>query len=406
MADREGSIGSPQPRGGIPRLRPERIALLSYGFRPFFLGAALWAFIAMALWIGLLSGRWTFAGGYGVIAWHAHEFLFGYIAAVMTGFLLTAIPNWTGRFPLQGAPLLALFTLWLAGRAAMLAVDEIGTGAAAIVDCAYLVMLTAVITREIVAGSNWRNLRIGVLVALTAVANLVFQAEMVIYAAPTYGLRLAVAAIVGLIMVVGGRITPSFTSNWLTRQGNGKRPAPLDRFDIGSLAFPALALVAWIAAPDRYGTAALLLLMAIAQAARLSRWAGAQTWREPILFVLHVGYAFVPLGALMLSLSILWPRIMPASGALHAWTTGAMGIMTLAVMTRATLGHTGRDVLSTPMTTVIYGAMLLATLVRVAAPLAPGIYYEALLVAGLALALGLRYFPSSLRADAGGAETK
>jgi uncharacterized protein involved in response to NO len=277
-----------------------------------------------------------------------------------------------------------LFVLWLAGRAAMLAVDEIGTIAAAIVDCAYLVILTAVITREIVAGSNWRNLRVVVLVALTAVANIVFQVEVAIYAAPTYGLRLAVAAIVGLIMVVGGRITPSFTSNWLTRQANGKRPAPLDRFDIGSIALAALALVAWIAAPDWYGTAALLFVMAIAHAARLSRWAGAQTWREPILFVLHLGYAFVPLGALMLSVSILWPRVVPASGALHAWTIGAMGIMTLAVMTRATLGHTGRDVLSTPTTTIIYGAMLLAALARVAAPLTPAIYYEALLVAGLA----------------------
>jgi uncharacterized protein involved in response to NO len=291
MADRDHSISSPQPHGAIPRLRPERLALLSYGFRPFFLGAALWAFIAMVLWLGLLSGWWIFAGSYGVIAWHAHEFLFGYITAVMTGFLLTAIPNWTRRFPLQGRPLLALFVLWLAGRAAMLAVDEIGTIAAAIVDCAYLVTLTAVITREIVAGSNWRNLRVAVLVALTAVANIVFQIEVVIYAAPTYGLRLAVAAIVGLIMVVGGRITPSFTSNWLTRQGNGKRPAPLDRFDIGSIALAALALVAWVAAPDWYGTAALLLVMALAQAARLSRWAGAQTWREPILFDLHVGYA-------------------------------------------------------------------------------------------------------------------
>ena len=274
----------------------------------------------------------------------------------------------------------------------MLAVDKIGTGAAAIVDCAYLVTLTTVITREIVGGSNWRNLRVAVLVALTAVANIVFQAEVVIYAAPTYGLRLAVAAIVGLIMVVGGRVTPSFTSNWLTRHGSGKRPAPLHRFDIASIAFAALTLVAWIAAPDWYGTAALLLLMAIVQAARLSRWAGAQTWREPILFVLHVGYAFVPLGALMLSLSTLWPKVVPASGALHSWTTGAMGIMTLAIMTRATLGHTGRDVLSTPTTTIIYSAMLLAALVRVAAPLAPAIYYEALLVAGLAWLLAFGIF--------------
>jgi uncharacterized protein involved in response to NO len=274
----------------------------------------------------------------------------------------------------------------------MLATDEIGTGAAAIVDCTYLVVLTAVISREIVAGSNWRNLRVAVLIGLTAVANIVFQAEVLIYATPTYGLRLAVAAIVGLIMVVGGRITPSFTSNWMTRQGSEIRPAPLGRFDIGSIALAALALIAWIAEPDWYGTAALLLLIAIAQAARLSRWAGVRTWREPILFILHVGYAFVPLGALILSFSILWPQIVPASGALHAWTTGAMGIMTLAIMTRATLGHTGREVVSTPATIAIYGSMLVAALARITAPLLPAIYYQALLVAGIGWLLAFGIF--------------
>jgi uncharacterized protein involved in response to NO len=338
----------------------------------------------MVLWIGLLSGFWTFAIGYGAIAWHAHEFLFGYIAAVMTGFLLTAIPNWTGRLPLQGIPLLALFLLWLAGRVAMLTTDWIGTSAAAIIDCAYLITVTAVITREIVAGSNWRNLRVAVLVVLTAIANIVFQAEVLVYAVPNYGLRLAVAAIVALIMVVGGRVTPSFTSNWLTRQGSQIRPAPLGRFDIASIALGAIALIAWIAAPDWYGAAALLLVMAIAQAARLSRWEGARTWREPILFVLHLGYAFVPLGAFVLSISILWPRIVPTSGALHAWTTGAMGLMTLAIMTRATLGHTGRDVYSTPTTVAIYGAMLVAALARIAAPLMPAFYYQMLLTVGAA----------------------
>src|SRR5215472_11376406 len=213
----EYNDGRSQRRGGIPRLRPESIPLLSYGFRPFFLGAALWAFVAMVLWIGLLSGWWSFATRYGLIAWHAHEFLFGYIGAVMTGFILTAIPNWTGRFPLQGKPLLALFALWVVGRAVMLATDQIGNATAAIVDCTYLVVLTAVVSREIIAGSNWRNLRVAVLIGLTAIANIVFQSEVLIYAAPNYGLRLAIAAIVALIMVVGGRITPSFTSNWLTR---------------------------------------------------------------------------------------------------------------------------------------------------------------------------------------------
>ena len=380
------------PRGGIPRLRAQSIALLSYGFRPFFLGAALWACIAMVLWIGLLSGSWSFAIGYGVVAWHAHEFLFGYIAAVMTGFLLTAIPNWTGRLPLQGMPLLALFLLWLAGRAAMLQTDWIGTGTAASIDCVYLITVTAVISREIVAGSNWRNLRVVVLVALTAIANIAFQAEMLIFAVPNYGLRLGVAAIVALIMVVGGRVTPSFTSNWLTRQGNQTRPAPVSRFDIGSIALGAVALIAWIAAPDWSGTAALLFVMAVAQAARLSRWTGARTWREPILFVLHLGYAFVPLGALVLSISIMWPRIVPTSGALHAWTTGAMGLMTLAIMTRASLGHTGRDMSTTPTTVAIYGAMLVAALARMAAPLLPAFYYQMLLIAGGAWFLAFALF--------------
>ena len=392
------------PRGGIPRLGPQSIALLSYGFRLFFLGAALWACMAMVLWIGLLSGSWSFAIGYGVVAWHAHEFLFGYIAAVMTGFLLTAIPNWTGRLPLQGMPLLALFLLWLAGRAAMLLTDWIGTGTAAIIDCVYLITVTAVISREIVAGSNWRNLRVVVLVALTAIANIAFQAEMLISAAPNYGLRLGVAAIVALIMVVGGRVTPSFTSNWLTRQGSQTRPAAFSQFDIGSIALGAVALIAWTAAPDWSGTAALLLVMAVAQAARLSRWTGARTWREPILFVLHLGYAFVPLGALVLSISILWPRIMPTSGALHAWTTGAMGLMTLAIMTRASLGHTGRDMSTTPTTVAIYGAMLVAALARMAAPLLPAFYYQMLLIAGgawfLAFALFVvAYGPLLMRAN-------
>jgi uncharacterized protein involved in response to NO len=388
----QDAISSSKPRGGIPRLRPEAIPLLSYGFRPFFLGAALWAFVAMILWIGVLSGWWTFATNYGVVAWHAHEFLFGYIAAVMTGFLLTAIPNWTGRFPLQGMPLLALFMLWLAGRAAMLATDEIGTGVAAIVDCAYLVTLTAVIAREIVVGRNWRNLRVTVLLALTAVANIVFQTEVLISTTPAYGLRLAVAAIVALIMVVGGRITPSFTSNWLARQRSEKRPAPLGRFDIGTIGLAAVALITWIVAPEWYGAAALLVIMAIAQAIRLSRWAGIQTWREPILFVLHLGYAFVPFGALMLSLSIVWPEMVPATGALHAWTTGAMGTMTLAVMTRATLGHTGRDLISTPTTILIYSAILVASVARIAAPLLPTMYYQALLVAGACWLLAFGVF--------------
>ena len=370
-------------RGGIPRLKPQAVALLSYGFRPFFLGAAVWACAAMVLWIGLLSSGWAFADAYGPIAWHAHEFLFGYISAVMTGFLLTAIPNWTGRLPLQGRPLLMLFLLWLAGRVAMLATARIGVLGAAIIDCVYLLTLVAVTMREIVVGRNWRNLRVVILVGVFALANIAFQAEVLRYGAPDYGLRLGCAAIVSLIMLIGGRITPSFTTNWLNRQRSDRLPAPLGRFDTISLALALAALAAWIVAPAWLGTAVLLLVMTIAQAARLARWAGERTWREPILFVLHLGYALVPLGALLLALSILWPNMLPPSGALHAWTTGAMGMMTLAVMTRATLGHTGREIVTTSPTIVIYGAILAAALIRVCAPLLSSIYYQSLLAAAL-----------------------
>jgi uncharacterized protein involved in response to NO len=139
--------------------------------------------------------------------------------------------------------------------------------------------------------------------------------------APDYGLRLGTAAIVGLIMLVGGRITPSFTHNWLTRVGSAKLPAPLDRFDMTAIAIAGGALLSWIAAPGWHGTAALLIFAAVVQAVRLGRWAGERTWREPIVLILHVGYAFVPLGALALGAAILWPAIVAPTAALHAWTT-------------------------------------------------------------------------------------
>ena len=394
-------------RGGIPRLRPEAIPLLSYGFRIFFLGAALWALAAMVLWIGVVSGWWTFAHAYGALAWHAHEFLFGYVSAVLTGFLLTAIPNWTGRLPLQGRPLLAMFLLWFAGRVAMLATDWIGIAAAAIIDCAYLLALTAVILREIMVGKNWRNLKVTVLVGAMACANILFQAEVLIYGAPNYGVRLGVAVMIILIMLVGGRVTPSFTHNFLARQGSARLPAPLGRFDMVSIALAAAALLSWIAAPNWIGTAVLLIVAAIGQTLRLSRWAGERAWREPIVLILHLGYAFVPVGALALGLSILWPEILAPSGALHAWTAGAIGTMSLAVMTRASLGHTGRDVVARLPTLVIYGAILVAAVTKIAAAALPSIYHDALFVSALGwiVAFGgfvVVYGPMLLRARQAG----
>lgn len=285
-----GGAGS-RRSGGIPRLKPGYVPFLSYGFRPFFLGAGAWACAAMVLWIGLMSGAWSIATGYGPVAWHAHEFLFGYVSAVLCGFLLTAIPNWTGQLPIQGGSLLGLFLLWATGRLAMLGAGIIGAPIAAALDCLFLFALAAVILREIVTGRNWRNLKIVALVAAFALANLAFHVEVLVSGAAESALRAALAVVVGLIKLVGGRITPSFTRNWLARQGEGRLPAPLDRFDMLAIGVCAAALVVWVVAPQSPAAGILLLVAAAAQTASsragpasalgASRSCSSCTWATP-----------------------------------------------------------------------------------------------------------------------------
>jgi uncharacterized protein involved in response to NO len=347
-----------------------RIPVLSYGFRPFFLGGALWALVAMLLWVGVVTGQWQIAKNYGPLAWHAHEFLFGYVGAIIAGFLLTAIPNWTGQLPIRGGPLLALFLLWLAGRAALLAIDWIGALLATSIDSLFLLILALVASREIVAGQNWRNLRVVALVFVLALADVGFHAETLLFGAPDYSLRVGIAVIIVLIMLVGGRIVPSFTHNWLVREGSDRLPISFDRYDMLSILLAAAALIAWIVLPVSAWTGLLLSLAGLAQFLRLLRWAGLGAWHEPLVLVLHVGYAFVPLGFLIVGASVLWPALVPPTGALHVWTAGAMTLMTLAVMTRATRGHTGRELTAGAATQFIYAMAILAALARIL-PFAP-----------------------------------
>ena len=381
-----------------------RIPALSYGFRPFFLGAASWAALAMVLWLGVVTGAWTVAGSYGPVAWHAHELLFGYVSAVAAGFLLTAIPSWTGRLPVRGGPLLVLFLLWAAGRIALLAVDWIGTVAAMAVDALFLVVFALAVIREIVAGRNWRNLKTVALVTVLAAANIGFHAEVYFDGAPDYSVRVAIAAIIGLIMLVGGRLVPSFTRNWLVRQGAARLPASFDRFDITAMVVSGAALAIWVAFPVSSWSGIALLAASVLQAVRISRWVGLPTWREPLVLVLHCGYAFVPVGFLLVGLSILWPDAIPASGALHAWTAGAMALMTLAVMTRASLGHTGYPLTASITTCVVYVAAIAAAFSRTAASLLPDLTLDLLSLAAFSwlVAFGgfvISYGPKLLRAS-------
>ncbi|HEX5600831.1 MAG TPA: NnrS family protein, partial [Hyphomicrobiaceae bacterium] len=182
-----------------------------------------------------------------------------------------------------------------------------------------------------------------------------------------FGIRMGIAAIVMLIMLIGGRIVPSFTRNWLVRRRPGRLPVPFGRLDAAIMAASGVALVSWIAMPDHTATALLMLVAGLLNVLRLGRWAGERTTAEPLVLVLHVAYAFVPLGFLLLALSIYAPDILVTSGALHSWTTGAIGLMILAVMTRASLGHTGQPLTATRSITAIYIATFIAAAARIVA---------------------------------------
>ena len=349
-------------------------AILTYGFRPFFFGAAVWAALAMLLWIGMLTGFVELPTAFDPVSWHAHEFLFGYLGSVIAGFLLTAVPNWTGRLPIVGWRLGALAALWLAGRVVVLISAGLPSLLVAIVDLAFPVVLAAVIAREIVAGRNWHNLvMLGILAAFAA-ANALFHVEAASgdYAARGYGLRLGLAAALMIIAVIGGRIVPSFTRNWLVKRGAGHLPVSANqKFDKLALLALLVALSLWVVMPLDVTTGALLVGVGILHLMRLARWAGHRTLAEPLVAVLHVGYAFLPLGALAVGREILMPSAVGTAGAQHLWMGGAVGMMTLAVMTRATLGHTGQALSAGVGTVAIYSTLLAAVLTRAVANLWP-----------------------------------
>jgi uncharacterized protein involved in response to NO len=225
------------------------------------------------------------------------------------------------------------------------------------------------VAREIVAGKNWRNLRVVALLALLGLANIAFHCEAHVDGIALYSTRLAIAVVLTLIMVIGGRIIPSFTRNWLMRRPPGRLPAPFGRFDESCILLSACSLALWVAVPDELATAAMMAAAAAFNFARLCRWAGDRTFSDRLVLVLHVGYFFVPVGFLLNGLSAIgW--ISPSAG-IHAWTVGAVGIMTLAVMSRASLGHTGRELIASPALQAAYAVATIAALTRICAALEP-----------------------------------
>lgn len=358
-------------------------AIWRQGFRPFFLGAAVWSAAALALWTLALTHGLVLPSAFGAAAWHAHEMLFGFAAAAIAGFLLTAIPNWTGRLPIQGPRLAFLFALWAAGRLAVATSEFLGTGLAAAVDVAFFATLGVMVLREILAGRNWRNLPMAGVLAVLTLANLLTHLELLgIADSAAPGQRLTIATVVLLITLIGGRIVPSFTRNWLKKRGEAVLPRTFGWLDRATLAITALTGLGWTLLPESTFIGILALAAALLQGIRLSGWRGHRTAAEPLVLVLHLGYAWLPAGFALLGIAIV-TGLLPQSAALHALTAGAMGTMILAVMTRATLGHTGRALTAGPATVAIYALVTLSALLRLLSPVFGGAEMTVMAVAGL-----------------------
>jgi uncharacterized protein involved in response to NO len=367
------------------------IPFLRGGFRPFFFGAATWGLIAIALWLCSLAGAVALPTRFDPVAWHRHEMLFGFVGAAVCGFVLTAIPNWTGRLPIAGKPLLSLFGMWAAARLAVLFSAGFGYWPAAILDVGLFLALALMAAREVIASKN-RNLPIIGLVLLAGLADGADYAGSAGIIPPDLGWRGAIALIIIMISVIGGRIIPSFTRNWMAKQGiKAGLPTQPQSLDLLVIASTAIALLFWLAVPDHRLTGWMLVLAAAAQALRISRWGGARTLSDPLVAVLHAGYVWIPAGLLLLGLSAAGVDI-PRSAGIHALTAGAMTTMILAVMSRASLGHTGRDLVASPATVASYACVTVGALLRVAASIGLGDYSVMLDIAGTFWGLALLLF--------------
>jgi uncharacterized protein involved in response to NO len=342
-------------------------ALFTQGFRPFFLATGLWSAVALAVWIVMFTTGTTVPSRFDPLAWHIHEMLFGFVMAAIAGFLLTAIPNWTGRLPVSGSPLALLAGLWLLGRIACLISALVPAWIAIAADLSFPVVLVGVVAREIVVGRNWRNLPMVAPVSVLGIANLLMHLEADGVAVPSgLGWRLGLATVIVLISVMAGRIVPSFTRNWLAKRPGSDLPAGHGRIDRVALGILHAGLIGWAFLPEFRPIGLLLLLGAAINLWRLLRWRGFATAAEPLLLILHVGYAWLCFGAALLGAALLGADV-PLSAAIHALTAGAIGTMILAVMTRATRGHTGRDLSADLVTVLIYCLVTLAAITRIVA---------------------------------------
>ncbi len=349
-------------------------AFLSLGLRPFFPGAALWAAGAMLAWIAWLTGLWSPPTALDPVTWHTHAMVFGFAGAAVFGFLLTAVPSWTGQQPVKGTPLLGLFLLWAAARVALLVSERVGLGLAVILDVGVLLLLALWTVRAVWAGRNRRNAIMPALITVLAIASGLHLGPSLGAAWDAgLGLRLGLVVFALLVGLVGGRIVPAFTRNWLTARGETRLPASTDRLDAAGLLVLAIAGALWVFLPEAMMTGVALALASILSGLRLSRWRGLATGRDSLLMMLHVAFAWLPAALALLALAVLTGGAIPQAAGIHALGAGAFATLILAVMMRATLGHTGRPLKAAPWMTALFWMLTLAALARVAHSLWPAL---------------------------------
>jgi len=360
--------------------------VLRLGFRPFYLAAALFAALAIPAWVLMFLGRVAWTPVLPAHLWHAHEMLFGFAAAVIVGFLMTAGKAWTGLPTPRSGALAALVLLWLGARvAAFLAPYPVF----AALDLLLLPVVAVVLLRLLLRAGNRRNLPLAGLLGLLALANLVFHLSVLGYLdlQPVRALYAALALIVLIESVMAGRVVPAFTMSAIP----GLRLKLDPRMEKATAAVTVSALLAWVFAPSNAISAPLLVLAAVMQLARLAAWKPWRTRGRPILWILHLSYAWIPVGFLLLAMGLAgW---MTASAGIHALAIGATGGLIIGMVTRTARGHTGRPLLASPLEVAAYSLIMLAALLRVVVSLlAPQWLVASLVAAALAWSLAFMLY--------------
>jgi uncharacterized protein involved in response to NO len=359
-------------------------ALWALGFRPFYILAALLAALAIPVWLAQYLG-WTAPSARITLGWHMHEMVFGFAVAVVVGFLLTAVRAWTGLWTPRGAQLAALALVWLAGRIAMLGASA---WLAAALDMLFLPWAAWAMYSVLQRAGNKRNLFLVLLLALLAVANGVFHG-IVLGLLPISQFSPIHAAILLIVLIetaIGGRVIPMFTNN----AAPGAKTGPSPRIDRAAMATVVAASLGWIAGVPGPWMAALAVAASAATALRLASWRPRRTVGLPLLWILHLSYAWIPAGFALLACAAV--GLGTASTAFHALAVGSMGGLILGMMTRTTLGHTGRPLVAGWAETAMYVLIQTGAVTRVAAGLAPQWRSALLTVAALCWSLAFTLF--------------